>query len=282
MQKFKIGLATPLFFPNDIREYEYENELDYTQIFSVTDNIMLQLTSDHEQAPDVMLVDCVSGNSTEISGATSKLNNSVWLHLFSVSAPKEGCYRLEVGGHRSAPFEVTSNEMELSNTKLVRYTNASNNNALDTIFELGDEKFYFEFRVECGFRSNGLQPKLDAESFRDQHQRLSYLYQHPYLVETLTFGQASGLPACYVNMINRIFCCDSVSIDGEDICRSDGATPQTQQLVENGQMYVVTIDVEKKKYNAEYEYKPRTWSRYLTADSEPYVTSDGGYYLVLD
>lgn len=283
MSTFRIGSATPLFFPNEWREYDSENELDYVQKFAPTDTILLQLISDSSTAPTVYIGSCTDAareflEPTTTETSTYAINGTTYCHTLSLSGLEDGIYYIVAGGYRSAPFEVTSNEIELENTKLIRYTHSSNNNPLGNIFTANGSKVYFEFRVECGFKSSGIQPKIEAENFRDQFQRTSYLYSYPYLVETLTFGTASGLPAIFCDFINKIFSLDEVYVDGTRVVRSDSALPQAQQLIENAQKYVFTLDVEVQKDDELTDITSEVIAA-ITDENGQYITDESGNML---
>lgn len=246
--KFNISKATPILFIPDWRRYEYENGQIYTQKFSTEDHIIMQVTCENEVGPEFIIEDCSTGRQTLLDVESEQINETTWMHQATITNVAEGIYTAIIGDAKSEPFMITSNSRDLEDTRLIRYRSASNVNSLYTIFNKPNgDAVWFELRIECGFKSNGLQPKISAETFRDQNQSLSYIYAHPYMVETLTFGTAEGLPAEYCELINDVFCCNDIFIDGRQIVRSEGATPQIQQLIEGTNRYVFTLDIEKKK-----------------------------------
>lgn len=251
---YKISDVTPLFFSGkNARKYEHEvnGGSDYLQKFSKADKICIRVVTDGSDCPNVWKNDLISG-----------LRQSVHMDMHTIGSAKvyaatltltEGFYTIVVGDLESEPFIVTDDKTILDNTIKIEYTHSSNNTPFDDLFwQPGGEQLpELTFRVEGGFKSGGMQPRLEAETYRTQNQEIRHLYAHPYTVETLTIGDASGVPAYYADFLNKILCLDSVKIDGVPYARNDSATPTLTAVTEGYCRYWITQDLEKVRAGIE-------------------------------
>lgn len=241
---YKIGDLCPLFFHS--RDYIYENTLTYRQKFHTSDRILVEVLST-EEVPTMSAHDLISNTYSNITFTHYEINDSLSLYYAYLSL-SDSVYEVSItiGGKVlvSRAFEVCQDTMLLNSTSLIKYSHSSNNTHFDEVFWAGDTELEHQFRVECGFKSNGFQPKVSSESFRTQDQSCRLLYAVPYVVETLTIGTASGVPVWYADIINKIFCLDKVSLNGSMLVRSDGAEVVRERVIDGSQQYVLTIDVE--------------------------------------
>lgn len=272
---FTIGSATPILFPQYWRDYPMENSVNYIQKFYSGDTIIVQVVSDTD-APLAYLKSLTNPSVKTFVEFTSDTIGDYNLFTLNMSGLEDDVYQLVIGGYRSAPFEVCSSDEILSRTKLIKYTNHGNSMFFGNVFN--DGEIVFEFRVECGFKSNGVQPKLDCEFFRDQNQNIKFMYAQPYLVETLTFGDARGLPAMYADFINRLFCFDTIDVGGVKVKRSEGSVPSLNKLMDYGQQYVITLDVEVVN-DKMYEDNTDNVIRAIADESGSFVTDESGNLL---
>lgn len=258
-----------------------ENELDYIQKFHTSDNIIVQVITDVATPPVSYLKSLTDQDNKEFITLETYPIGDGYCHYINLNGLEDDVWQVVIGGHRSAPFEVCEDERLLENTRKISYSSSTNDTMFDNVFLMNGEKVVFDFRVECGFKSNGLQPKLDAETFRDQHQNIHHLYSAAYLVETLTFGSAHGLPAIYCDFLNRIFCLDEVELDGKKIVRSENSVPEKVQLMDNSQRYVLTMDVELQGVD---DLTDRTDDvlRYITDESGNVIIDESGNQLLAE
>lgn len=240
---YKISDVCPLAFKT--RDYEHENEgACYFQKFSTQDTILIQAIADQDTGPSFKLKNLVTNEETNISSTKIDVNERIKVFQAGVM-PAEGIYIIKVGNLESCEFQVTSDANELADTIKIEYTHSSNLSAFDALFWNGESQISHTLRIEGGFKSQGLQPKLEAETYRTQSQEIRHLYAYPYLTETLTIGKASGVPPYYADLLNRILCLDTVLIDGQRYARSDRSTPSLTQVSENYCRYWITQDIEK-------------------------------------
>jgi hypothetical protein len=147
--------------------------------------------------------------------------------------------------HESEPFTVCSDSLLLKETCLIQYSNEDNNSSFDNIFWIDGVQQVFEFRVEGGFKPEGVSPKVDNEQFRNQYQEIVELYSVPYNTYTLTCGNASGIPYWIVLFINDILSLSYFIVGKERYVRSGNSVPEKTQISEDGQMFNMTILLEK-------------------------------------
>lgn len=102
--------------------------------------------------------------------------------------------------------------------------------------------------VEGGFKPEGYSAKVDNEQFRNQFQEIVELYSVPYETYTLTCGNASGIPYWIVQLMNNILSLSDFNVNGEGYVRSGNAIPEMTQVSEEGQMFNMTILLEKSGY----------------------------------
>lgn len=274
---FKIGKVNTLFFGK--REYEFENSLEYRQKFFTTDNIVIQVIGDSERPS------CILKNMEDYTKVfrilnTKQIGENLYLYYDTITGLEDGVYQIIIGGYKSQVFEVTSNENILKTTALIKYTHKSNLSPFSNIFRIDGEPVVFEHRVECGFKSNGFQPKLEAEAYRDQFQEVHQTYSYPYLVETLTIGDACGVPNYYADWINDVLCLDYVEIDGQQIRRNDAVVPTLNAVMEGKKAYNVTVDVEV--INSDLEDIDGTVYRLLVDENGHYITDENGSVLTAE
>lgn len=245
---YKISDLCPLFF--GARVYEHENENCPIQVFATSDNIVLQIISNDTSAPAVKLRNVATGTETAQTLTKTQVNEkiNVFQKVFILS---EGIYTVSVGNETCREFHVTDSSLSLDDTLLLTYWHSSNNSSFDALFWNGTTKIPHYFRVSGGFKSQGQTAKLSDESFRTQRQEVRHLYSMPYLTETLTLGMANGLPSCYADKLNRIFCVDNVRIEGVPYARNDQSVPQLSAVMENTDRYWITMDVERQSVGIE-------------------------------
>lgn len=269
----KIGEICPLFF-SPIKN-EFQQDIDYIQRFHTDDNILVQALSDNED--DVVsfcLHDLVSGKSSVVEHSTFQINSTTVLHQVQLSGLKDSVYSLSVreetsgAFHESEPFTMCSDSLLLKETCLIQYSNEDNNSSFDNIFWIDGVQQVFEFRVEGGFKPEGVSPKVDNEQFRNQYQEIVELYSVPYNTYTLTCGNASGIPYWIVLFINNILSLSYFVVGKDRYVRSGNSVPEKTQIFEDGQMFNMTILLEKST-NDYFMLSPK--SIQVSGDSSSYI-----------
>ena len=89
-----IGDVCPLFFKP--LKYKYSNAGCFRQVFSLSDNILLQIFCDNGEIPLASLNDKIGNISSSIALLTYDVNESVKMYYASLS-PSEGIYTVTIG-----------------------------------------------------------------------------------------------------------------------------------------------------------------------------------------
>ena len=238
----KIGDICPLFF-SPVKD-KYAIDVDYIQRFHTTDKILLQIFADDGEVASASLNDLIKGTSSNIQFQTYEVNASVMMYYVVFTSLPDSVYSITFERKESEPFEVCSDSNILEETALIRYSHKDNNSAFDNIFWIGDTQQVFEWRVEAGFKPAGYSAKIDNEQYRNQRQEIEELYAVPYDSYVLTIGNSCGVPYWFGRHLNRILCVSMFDVNGERYVRSENSVPEISQVMEDSQMFFVTIALE--------------------------------------
>lgn len=241
----KIGDICPLFF-SPVKD-KYAIDVDYIQRFHTTDKILLQIFADDGEVASASLNDLIKGTSSNIQFQTYELNASVMMYYVVFTSLPDSVYSITFERKESEPFEVCSDSNILEETALIRYSHKDNNSAFDNIFWIGDTQQVFEWRVEAGFKPAGYSAKIDNEQYRNQRQEIEELYAVPYDSYVLTIGNSCGVPYWFGRHLNRILCVSMFDVNGERYVRSENSVPEISQVMEDSQMFFVTIALEPQE-----------------------------------
>jgi hypothetical protein len=99
----------------------------------------------------------------------------------------------------------------------VLYHYASIYNEFDVAFDTG---IVFQFRCEGAITD--FKPGNRRKIYEDQNLNNVRLSATPYRAGKLIIGGPEGVPNWVADKLNRIFCCDYISIDGTEYVRLDG------------------------------------------------------------
>ncbi|MFK1874976.1 hypothetical protein ACIXEI_15490 [Bacteroides fragilis] len=241
----KIGDICPLFF-SPVKD-KYAIDVDYIQRFHTTDKILLQIFADDGEVASASLNDLIKGTSSNIQFQTYEVNASVMMYYVVFTSLPDSVYSITFERKESEPFEVCSDSNILEETALIRYSHKDNNSAFDNIFWIGDTQQVFEWRVEAGFKPAGYSAKIDNEQYRNQRQEIEELYAVPYDSYVLTIGNSCGVPYWFGRHLNRILCMSMFDVNGERYVRSENSVPEISQVMEDSQMFFVTIALEPQE-----------------------------------
>ena len=241
----KIGDICPLFF-SPVKD-KYAIDVDYIQRFHTTDKILLQIFADDGEVASASLNDLIKGTSSNIQFQTYGVNASVMMYYVVFTSLPDSVYSITFERKESEPFEVCSDSNILEETALIRYSHKDNNSAFDNIFWIGDTQQVFEWRVEAGFKPAGYSAKIDNEQYRNQRQEIEELYAVPYDSYVLTIGNSCGVPYWFGRHLNRILCVSMFDVNGERYVRSENSVPEISQVMEDSQMFFVTIALEPQE-----------------------------------
>lgn len=230
-----IGDICPLFF-NPLK-YKYSNAGCFRQVFSLSDNILIQVFCDDGETPSAHLNDKLNNTSSAIALLTYKVNDSIMMYYASLS-PSEGIYTVKINETESEEFSVCEN---VGDSILVEYSHKDNNSAFDNIFWIDEAQQMFQFRVTGGFKPDGVELKVDNEQFSNQKQELVELYSLPYKTLDFVFGGSCGVPYYVAELINKILCLSHVSIDGNLYVREGDSVPEKLDTIGRKQMFIYKI-----------------------------------------
>lgn len=241
----KIGDICPLFF-SPVKD-RYAIDIDYIQRFHTADRILIQIFADDGEIASASLNNLVKGTSSNIQFQTYEVNASITMYYATLTSLPDSVYSVTFERKESEPFEVCSDSNILEETALIRYSHKDNNSAFDNIFWIGDTQQVFEWRVEAGFKPAGYAAKIDNEQYRNQRQEIEELYAVPYDSYVLTVGNSWGVPYWYGRHLNRILCVSMFEVNGEKYVRSENSVPEISQVMEDSQMFFVTIALEPQE-----------------------------------
>lgn len=248
----KIGDICPLFF-NPIKN-KFQQDIDYIQRFYTTDKILIQvLSDDSEDVVSSYINDLISGAKITVILASYQINSSITLYYAQISNLGDSIYSLSIqednsgNVYESEPFIVCSDPSILQETCLIEYSNEDNNSPFNNIFWIDNTQQVFEFRIEGGFKPGGIDFKVENEQFRNQLQNIVELYSVPYVTYNLTCGNAAGVPYWIVEFINNVLSLTHLLVNGERYVRSGNSVPEKTQISEDGQMFNMTILLEKNE-----------------------------------
>ena len=245
----KIGDICPLFF-NPIKN-EFQQDIDYIQKFYTTDKILIQvLSNNREDIVSLSIKDLISESNIPVNLTTYQVNHSTTLYYAQISNLSDSIYKLSIQEsnsgdiYESEPFMVCSDPSILEETCLIVYSNEDNKSPFDNIFWIKNRQMVFEFRIEGGFKPEGIDFKVDNEQFRNQLQSIVELYSVPYVTYALTCGNAAGIPYWMIGFINKIFSLTHILVNGKRYVRSGNSVPEKSKISEDGQMFNMTINLE--------------------------------------
>ena len=180
-----IGDVCPLFFKP--LKYKYSNAGCFRQVFSVSDNILLQIFCDNGEKPSAYLNDKIGNISSKITLLTYDVNESIKMYYASLS-PSEGIYTVTIGDKECEEFCVCEN---IGDSILIEYSHKDNNSAFDNIFWIDEVRQMFQFRIIGGFKPDGVELKVENEQFVNQKQEIIEMYSLPYKTFDFVFGTSS-------------------------------------------------------------------------------------------
>lgn len=206
-------------YPFDERLYDWQDPVQFTQLWQTTDIIKLQFESNF----DPLIVELIDENGDAVITLASLtgLPNQYIDGLFSYEAEMslatvpQGCYKLKLTAGSGDEQTVYLSDWQHVNegpyeksTLLLTYKHSRFHE--DVLFETGIE---FQFRLP-GY-IGALKPGNVREAYRDQKQNPSILSSRTLRGFPVFFGDEFGLPDDVIDKLNRIWGCDSVQIDGK-------------------------------------------------------------------
>jgi hypothetical protein len=243
-----FGDICPLFF-NPIKD-TFGVDSGYIQRWHTSDKIVIQVfqDTDDSQTIEANLINIATGEQQTLTLSTyTPSGSSIVMSYATITGLDDGIYQLSLEGILSEPFIVCSSDDLLDETMLIEYTNKDNDSIFNNIFYFNNQQVTFQFRVEAGFKPSGFLPHIENEQFRTQKQNIVELYAVPNNSYSLSVGNAGGVPYCYADLINKIFCLSDVYINGVAYVRSESNIPEMTQVSDDLQMFYLSLVLETKE-----------------------------------
>lgn len=247
--KLRIGDITPLVF-RPATDDPSAAALRFTQRFGRYDHIVVQFFMKEPHTAYVGWYDGISGAYIANVLSTRVYDGVFWQYHAVLPVLPEGFYVVKIGiddeRWESQVFEVTRLVETDPEWVRIEYGGASNDTPMNARFVVDGVRVPFLLRLPAGFKPQGWDGSVEVETYRTQRQELRVLYSAPYGKETLTVGNAAGLPVEYVQLLNNILSCEYVYINGERYCRSEGSVPEKQLVMAGAQMFTASVVLEKQ------------------------------------
>lgn len=202
----------------------YDEKVTYYQKWQQTDTIAVQLKATFAPV-QIQLITCDQTVVKTVIGEkkTTDIVGQLWsIYETSVQLADvpEGIYYalLSVGYDDfvqqfiSEPIEV---RLKHENTMLFQYTHATNQYGI--IFDTG-----YKPSFRCEATVNEFLPGADETVYVDQIYDTTLLSSTPFRNFKLTIGDVYGVPDWVVDMLNRIYACDTVIADKKQYARPEG------------------------------------------------------------
>ena len=236
-----IGDVCPLFFKP--LKYKYSNAGCFRQVFSLSDNILLQIFCDNGEIPLASLNDKIGNISSSIALLTYDVNESVKMYYASLS-PSEGIYTVTIADKECEEFCVCEN---IGDSILIEYSHKDNNSAFDNIFWIDEVRQMFQFRIIGGFKPDGVELKVENEQFVNQKQEIIEMYSLPYKTFDFVFGTSCGVPYYIAEFINKVLCLSHVSINGNLFVREGDSVPEKIDTIGKKQMFIYKVTLRPRQ-----------------------------------
>ena len=236
-----IGDVCPLFFKP--LKYKYSNAGCFRQVFSLSDNILLQIFCDNGEIPLASLNDKIGNISSSIALLTYDVNESVKMYYASLS-PSEGIYTVTIADKECEEFCVCEN---IGDSILIEYSHKDNNSAFDNIFWIDEVRQMFQFRIIGGFKPDGVELKVENEQFVNQKQEIIEMYSLPYKTFDFVFGTSCGVPYYIAEFINKVLCLSHVSINGNLFVREGDSVPEKIDTIGKKQMFIYKVTLRPRE-----------------------------------
>jgi hypothetical protein len=213
-------------FPFEKRGHPWLQKASFGQVWQTSDIIRLQF----EGNVDPVIIELVNerGYSEITLPAIVGLPNKFYPGTFSfevemsLSGVPAGCYRLKrtmgSGDNQKVQYsgcQYVSDE-DIEGTILIEYWNSRFHK--DVIFETG---IRYQLRIPGWIDYDKLTKPKRQESFRNQKYTNTILSSKSAKNFPVHFGDEFGLPSDITNIIEEIFSCDNVLIDGKPFCLAD-------------------------------------------------------------
>jgi len=216
-----------------------ETPVYYKQKWQTNDSFPLQYESNFASI-NLKVIDCEQNVLIDQNAVQVKINKYlpgyfVYENTVSWASIPVGTYYLllTLGGTTQMISEPIELATEWPNTTLFEYSNSTFHG--DILFETG---IVLKFRCEAFVTR--LDPGNERTAYRDQKMNPTVLKSVPYRGWKLVFGYPTGIPDWVIDLMNWVWSCDNVLVDGKSFA-----------VAENGQF-------EETEYDKAYPF--RSWT----------------------
>lgn len=263
------------YFQNEISPFE--TKVTYVNPFEFTDPLNAQIVfdMDYVTAYRIELINCLNVVKKTATAQTMHNDADKWRYVHFNMIPgaafTEGIYYLkltvtlytgQVDYYITEPIDLRAS---WPNTVYIDYGHSEND--FDMIWSRAGLSFsslrvvrisitkvtftaLYRLRLHGGYWSKDFMPSSDDVVYNDQSWNFKTVSSIPYEVRKVTFGDGRGIPNYLAGILNRIFACTNIAINGERISKIDGAKLEQINRPDRYPMAGWTIDV--AKYSNDY------------------------------
>lgn len=202
-------------FKDQLKDFPEIQAVDFCQIWQTSDKVRFQYQSNYD--PIDITIYTEKGKPLQTIRLQNIVANKylpgyyVYEGEFSLATIPEGCYffqRNAGSGLRISVSEPFCIAVMHKKSVLIKYKNTTFHE--DIIFETGME-FMFRTRGAVLFEEPGSQ----RFAFNDQKLNPTVLSAKPFDIYRFGVGDQNGNPGWVVKRMNRIFSCDTISLDNK-------------------------------------------------------------------
>lgn len=224
-----ISPTNPIRFKGSL-DYEFShNEFKcYLQKYNLDDVTTLQILSDEEEPPLMQVFSSADDTLLYTLGFHQVASNILVNEDFKVYELEILFSNLGIGEYyfkfNEEQYSPTVHVLENhEDTILLKYRNSYNKFGI--IF---DTDLVMYTRVEGTIQN--YEPKSEDEIYNDQVMNATKLYSLPYNIFTLFVGGRRGIPDFMIDLVNRIFSCDMIKVDGYWFEKIEGAEWEMRRI----------------------------------------------------
>lgn len=236
---------------------------DWVLDYSASDRILVQVFHGvAESIGRLTLRDECSGECFPLTWGTISVNDNLKMSFYEVTGLVAGIYTLSLGEMVSNPFQILSGESGLEDTVLVQCSQLDNKGRTDMMPVINGVRRFFDFRMVGGFYDKDWSFKVENDFFVTGRSDLVETYSLDITEKSLTIGSSAGVPVWVGDMLNRMFSCDTVYIDGVRYSRPDGALMERMDANVSKDCFVFSQLLRESHYReADIEFSERVCLR---------------------
>lgn len=274
----KAQNGTQDYFTNEVSPFESPS--CYVNPFQLTDplNAQMQFLTTYVSSYKIELIDFRNNvyktASTQIMNTDSDHWRYVHFNLIPGATLTEGIYYLrlsvtlttgQVDYYITEPIDLRAT---WENTLAIDYGNAENDfdmiwnrsgltarlSRIDSVSSTRRFSAIYRLRLFGGYWSKDYVPSSDDVVYNNQVWDFQTVSSIPYDVRKVTFGDGRGIPNYIANILNRIFSCTYIKINGEQVNKIEGAKIEQSNRPDKSPLSGWTIDVAKASNDYADEY----------------------------